>query len=166
MTDDAPATADQLLAEARSRLQRLSPGEARAAARDGALLIDIRSEVQRERDGVIPDSRFIPRNVFEWRCDPTSDYCDAEVVGQPDRQLIVVCNEGYQSSLAAATLQRLGFEDATDMIGGFQAWRNAGLEVRVRPEPVHESSTRDAGHHARDDLARAGRSALTPVPDR
>jgi rhodanese-related sulfurtransferase len=118
-----------MLSAARARLHRLSPEEAEAAVRAGALLIDIRSEVQRERDGVIPGSRHIARNVFEWRCDPSSDWQDPEVAGQPDRQLIVMCNEGYQSSLAAATLQGLGFADATDMIGGFQAWRAAGLKV-------------------------------------
>ena len=125
-------TVDQLLAEARARLHRLSPEEAAAAVRAGALLIDIRAEVQRERDGAIPGAREIARNVFEWRCDPSSDWHDAEVVGDPDRQLIVMCNEGYQSSLAAVTLQRFGFADATDMVGGFQAWREAGLGV-VRP---------------------------------
>jgi rhodanese-related sulfurtransferase len=123
-------TIDELLAEARSQLNRLSPDETRVAVEGGALLIDIRSEVQRERDGVISGSHFIPRNVFEWRCDPSSEYRDMEVVGGPDRQLIVMCDEGYQSSLAAVTLHRFGFADASDMIGGFQAWRNAGLEVR------------------------------------
>jgi rhodanese-related sulfurtransferase len=125
-------TAEQLLAEARDRLRRLSPREAEAAVRAGALLIDIRSEVQRERDGAIPGAREIARNVFEWRCDPASDWNDPEVVADTGRQVIVVCNEGYQSSLAAVTLQRFGFAGATDMVGGFQAWREAGLEV-VKP---------------------------------
>jgi rhodanese-related sulfurtransferase len=129
MTDDAPTTVEQMLAEARARLRRVSPEEAQAAGQAGALLIDIRSDSQRERDGVIPGAKFIARNVFEWRCDPRSEWSDAEIVGQPDRQLIVFCNEGYQSSLAAATLQRLGFADATDLIGGFQAWRAGGLDV-------------------------------------
>lgn len=99
----------------------------------GALLIDIRSELQRGHDGIIPGSRHIARNVFEWRCDPTSDWRDPEIADQPDRQLIVICNEGYQSSLAAATLQRFGFTDATDVIGGFQAWVAAGLHVHEPP---------------------------------
>lgn len=115
-----------MLAEARARLHRLSPEEAEAAVRAGALLIDIRSDSQRERDGEIPGARFIARNVLEWRCDPASEWRDPEVVG---RKLIVFCNEGYQSSLAAAALQRLGHGDATDLVGGFQAWRAAGLEV-------------------------------------
>lgn len=127
-------SAEQLLSEARARLRRMSPEEAEAAVRAGALLIDIRSEPQRERDGTIPGARHIARNVFEWRCDPTSEWNDPEVVAQPDRQLIVMCNEGYQSSLAAVTLQRFGFDDATDLIGGFQAWREAGLDVVKSPD--------------------------------
>jgi rhodanese-related sulfurtransferase len=84
---------------------------------------------------MVPGSRHIARNVFEWRCDPSSDWQDPEIAGQSDRQLIVMCNEGYQSSLAAVTLQRFGFGDATDMIGGFQAWRASGLEVVKVPDP-------------------------------
>ncbi len=129
MTDGAPTTVDQLLAEARAGLRRLSPAEADAAVLAGGLLIDIRADSQRERDGVIPGARFIARNVFEWRCDPSSEWRDQEVTAQPDRQLIVFCNEGYQSSLAAAILQRFGFANAADLDGGFQAWREAGLET-------------------------------------
>ncbi len=119
-------TVEQLLAQARTRLSRMSPEEAQAAAQAGALLIDIRAESQRERDGVIPGAKFIARNVLEWRCDPASEWRDSETA---DRQLIVFCNEGYQSSLAAATLQQLGHPEATDMIGGFQAWRDSGLPI-------------------------------------
>ena len=122
---------DELLAGARARLRRVSADEAELAARDGALLVDIRSDSQRARDGVIPGSKFIPRNVLEWRCDPASEWRDPEVVG---RRLIVFCNEGYQSSLVAAMLQQLGHADATDLIGGFQAWRAAGLEVVTDPD--------------------------------
>ncbi len=129
VTDIDRTTVEQLLAEARARLRRLTPEEAHAAARQGALLIDIRSEAQREHDGVVPGSRFIARNVLEWRCDPSSEWRDPEVTVNPARQLIVMCNEGYQSSLAAEILQRFGFTDATDMIGGFQAWRASGFEV-------------------------------------
>jgi rhodanese-related sulfurtransferase len=120
---------EQLLGEARARLDRLTPERAQAAVRAGGLLIDIRSELQRARDGVIPGSRFVARNVLEWRCDPASPWRDAAIIDARAR-LIVICNEGYQSSLAAATLQRLGLLDATDVIGGFQAWRAAGLPVR------------------------------------
>ena len=132
-------TTEQLLSEARERLERVAPEQAQAAARAGALLIDIRSEVQRERDGVIPGSRFIARNVLEWRCDPASPWRDP-VITDAHARLIVICNEGYQSSLAAATLQRLGLIDATDVIGGFQAWKAAGLPVR----PITTGSARQA----------------------
>jgi rhodanese-related sulfurtransferase len=123
-------SADQLLGQARGRLERLSPERAYAATLVGALLIDIRSEVHRERDGVIPGSRFIARNVLEWRCDPASPWRD-EAVTDAGAGIILICNEGYQSSLAAATLQQLGLIDATDVIGGFQAWKAAGLPVRA-----------------------------------
>ncbi|MEA2252228.1 MAG: hypothetical protein QOG70_2470 [Solirubrobacteraceae bacterium] len=96
---------------------------------DGALLIDIRSESQRARDGVVPDSLFVARNVLEWRCDPTSEHRDPRIDGRR-RRLIVMCDEGYQSSLAAAALHELGLKRATDLVGGFQAWRAAGLPVQ------------------------------------
>jgi len=124
-----PTSAAQLLAEARARLDRFVPAEAATAIQAGALLIDIRPDDQRKRYGVIPTSCHVPRNVFEWRCDPRSDWADREIVGDPKRQLIVICHEGYQSSLVAATLQRFGFAGATDVVGGFQAWRDGGLPV-------------------------------------
>ena len=120
-------TIDELLAGARSRLDRLDPQTARAAMAAGALLVDIRADSQRAADGVVPGAIFIPRNVLEWRCDPASDWRDERVA--PGRRLIVMCNEGYQSSLAAATLCELGV-DATDLDGGFQAWRAAELPVQ------------------------------------
>ena len=113
-----PTTVDQLLEAARARLDRLAPADAQAAIEAGALLVDIRSESQRERDGVVPGSMFIPRNVLEWRVE--------QMAGAP--RVIVMCNEGYQSSLAAATLRDLGL-DATDLAGGFQAWRAAALPI-------------------------------------
>ena len=125
-----PVTAEDLLAEARSGLVRLDPPAAACAVEAGAVLVDIRSELQRECDGVVPGSVFFPRNVLEWRCDPASPARD-ERVCDPARQLILMCDEGYQSSLAAANLKRLGFERATDLVGGFQAWRAAGLSVDV-----------------------------------
>jgi rhodanese-related sulfurtransferase len=121
-------TAEDLLAEARRGLDRLAPAEAASALSAGAVLVDVRSESQRERDGVVPGSVFFPRNVLEWRCDPASPARD-ERVSDLGRQLIVMCDEGYQSSLAAANLKRLGFERAADLAGGFQAWRAAGLPV-------------------------------------
>ena len=121
-------TVDDLLADARARLARVDPAQARDAIRDGAVLVDIRAESQRERDGVVPGSVFVARNVLEWRCDPLGADRDPRVA-DPGRTVIVMCDEGFQSSLAAATLQELGHDRATDLAGGFQAWRAAGLPV-------------------------------------
>ncbi len=121
-------TIDELLAQARAGLARVQPREAREAITAGALMIDIRSESQRAADGIVPDTIWFARNVLEWRCDPSCDAHD-DRVGDLERRVIVMCDEGYQSSLAAATLQQLGFAYATDLAGGFQAWRAAGLPV-------------------------------------
>jgi rhodanese-related sulfurtransferase len=121
-------TVDDLLAEARARLKRLGPEEARAAVEAGGVIVDIRSERQREADGVVPGAVFHPRNVLEWRCDPACESRDPRI-GGVERLVVVMCDEGYQSSLAAANLQALGFERATDLDGGFQAWKAAGLPV-------------------------------------
>jgi rhodanese-related sulfurtransferase len=119
---------DELLEQARARLRRVDAAGARAAVEAGAVLVDIRAESQRRRDGVVPGSVFIARNVLEWRCDPGGSDRD-ERVADPRRPLIIMCDAGYQSSLAAATLQELGHDRATDLDGGFQAWRAAGLPV-------------------------------------
>ena len=124
----APMTVDDLLARAREGLDRVDPARAASEVEAGAVLIDIRSELQREQDGVVPDALYFPRNVLEWRCDPACEARDPRVGGL-ERRVIVMCNEGYQSSLAAANLQELGFTRATDLDGGFQAWRAAGLPV-------------------------------------
>ena len=128
-----PVTVDQLLEQARAGIDRVGPTEAAAAMAEGAVLIDIRADSQRAQDGVVPGARFIARNVLEWRCDPRSESRDA-TIARPDLRLILMCNEGYQSSLAAATLQQLGFTQATDLAGGFQAWRAAGLAVTTNHE--------------------------------
>lgn len=128
----ARKTIDELLMQARAGLERVGPQEAREAVRDGALLVDIRAEHQRAADGVVPEAIWFARNVLEWRCDPSSDARD-ERVGGLERRVIVMCDAGYQSSLAAATLQQLGFALATDLDGGFQAWRAAGLPVDPAP---------------------------------
>jgi len=133
---------DRLLAEARSGLTRIAPATAAAAMRDGAVLVDVRPDAQRKRDGSVPGAVVIPRNVLEWRCDPSSQWRD-ERVSDPARALIVMCDEGYQSSLAAATLQRLGLPRATDLDGGFRAWRAAGLPVETagaEPEAVERGA--------------------------
>jgi rhodanese-related sulfurtransferase len=121
-------TLDELLAEARSGLQRVGPEATASALRDGASVIDIRSESQIAQDGRIPEALVIPRNVLEWRLAPDSEHRHPKAP-DPDDRVIVVCDAGYASSLAAATLQQLGFSRATDLDGGFQAWRAAGLPV-------------------------------------
>jgi rhodanese-related sulfurtransferase len=120
-----PMNVDGVLARARAGLGRV---EARAAAdelRRGALLVDIRPEAQRRREGEVEGALVIERNVLEWRLDPTSSWRVPEVTGH-DQRVIVICQEGYSSSLAAATLRDLGL-DATDVIGGYEAWAAAGL---------------------------------------
>jgi len=124
----ARKTIDELLAQARAGLHRVEPHEALDAIGGGALLIDIRSETQRAANGLVPDAIWFARNVLEWRCDPSCEAHD-DRVGDLERRLIVMCDAGYQSSLAAATLQQLGFTAATDLAGGFQAWRAAGLPI-------------------------------------
>jgi rhodanese-related sulfurtransferase len=124
-------TVEDLLERARARLRRLEPAEAAGALAGGAVLVDIRSDSDRERDGVVPGAVRIPRNVLEWRCDPASQSRDP-AVSDPARRVILMCDEGYQSSLAAATLQELGLRHATDLAGGFRAWRAAGLPVSPR----------------------------------
>jgi rhodanese-related sulfurtransferase len=122
-------TINDMLAAARERLDRVEPADVAAALEDGAVLIDIRSDEQRRADGVIPGALFFPRNALEWRVDPASGCSDPGLGDDLGRRLILVCDEGFQSSLAAATLQDLGFERATDLVGGFQAWKAAGLAV-------------------------------------
>ena len=120
---------DDLLAEARARLDaRPGPAEVAAAQAAGALLVDIRPVAQRRRDGEIPGALVVERNVLEWRLAPGSAHRLPDA-GDPDRVVVVVCNEGYASSLAAATLRELGLTRATDLDGGIQAWIAAGLPV-------------------------------------
>ncbi len=131
-------TIDELLAAAREALERLEPHAAHDAVGRGALLVDIRQDTSRLRDGVIPGALHLPRTVLEWRVDPDSPWRNPHVGGL-ERQLILVCDHGYSSSLAAVSLVELGFACATDLIGGFQAWRDAGLPVaplrRLSPDP-------------------------------
>lgn len=124
----ARTTVEQLLARARGHLKRLDAPATRAAQQHGAVLIDIRTAEQIRRDGEVPGALVIPRNVLEWRLDPGCPHRHPQAPPL-QAQVIVICDEGYQSSLVAATLQELGFPRATDLIGGFQAWRAAGLPV-------------------------------------
>jgi rhodanese-related sulfurtransferase len=119
----AESSIDRLLAASRTGIApRVEPADLADAVAAGALVVDTRPVEQRQRDGHLPDAIVIDRNVLEWRLDPTSpDRLPG--LGGPERQIIVVCNEGYSSSLAAATLRGLGLANATDLVGGFQAWR-------------------------------------------
>ncbi|GAA2892437.1 hypothetical protein Acy02nite_63200 [Actinoplanes cyaneus] len=116
----------EILDEARTRLDRLGPLETDAAIRDGAILIDIRPAAQRAEHGEIPGALIIERNVLEWRLDPRSD-ARLPFADSYDLPVIITCQEGYTSSLAAAALQDLGLHRATDLDGGFRAWKEAGL---------------------------------------
>jgi rhodanese-related sulfurtransferase len=121
------ATIDDVLAEVRTGLKRLDPLEAHEAQRAGALLVDIRPVHQREASGSIPGSVQIDLTVLEWRLDPAGEA--ALPLADLDAQIVVVCQEGYSSSLAAASLQRIGLHRATDLAGGVDAWVEQGLPV-------------------------------------
>jgi rhodanese-related sulfurtransferase len=123
-----PRSVDQVLDEARASLDRLTAHQAAVAVREGALLVDTRYAALRDRDGSIPGALVVERNELEWRLDPQCDHRLPEAAHH-DLQVIVFCNEGYASSLAAVSLHNLGLHRATDLIGGFQAWAAAGLPV-------------------------------------
>ena len=142
MSEHKPAgarTIDELLAAARARLDRVGPEQARTAVQAGALLVDIRPAAQRAAEGEVPGALIIERNVLEWRLDPASD-ARLPQAGRYDLPVIVMCSEGYTSSLAASSLHDLGLTAATDLAGGFRAWVAAGLPVVGQPvvqaEPV------------------------------
>lgn len=128
---DRPAgtrTVDELLARVRSRIERVEPGEAWRRLTGGALLVDTRPAEQRDRDGEVPGAVVVDRNVLEWRLDPASPDRLPMVTGY-DLEILVLCNEGYSSSLVADTLRGLGLTRSVDVIGGFVAWAAAGLPV-------------------------------------
>ena len=116
-----PKSINELLEEVRRTLKRIQPADAERAAEHGALLVDTRPIGQRAVDGEIPGAVIVDRNVLEWRLDPASAHRIPQVTDH-EQQIILVCNEGYASSLAAHTLQRLGLPNATDLRGGYQAW--------------------------------------------
>jgi rhodanese-related sulfurtransferase len=120
------AAIDELLEAARKPLDRVQPADLASEIAAGALVVDTRPVEQRHRDGELPGALIIDRNVLEWRLDPTSASRIAEVT-DPSCRIIIVCNEGYSSSLAAATLRQLGLERATDLVGGYQGWRRLTL---------------------------------------
>jgi rhodanese-related sulfurtransferase len=124
-----PTGIDALLARARLRLDRVEPERLDAELAAGALVVDTRPLEQRVRDGPLPGALVVDRNVLEWRLDPTSPHRLPQVTS--DSRVVIVCNEGYSSSLAAATLQELGLAGATDLVGGYQAW----LQLRASTRP-------------------------------
>jgi len=136
-------TLDELLEAARTRIERLEPVDALAATEQDALLIDIRADVDRERDGIVPGSLHIPRTVLEWRLDPESSWRNPHVGGL-DQQIVLICDHGCSSVLAAATLVELGFARAGDVVGGFAAWREAGLPTAPSP-PYRRGPGESAG---------------------
>jgi rhodanese-related sulfurtransferase len=119
---------DALVARAAARIDRLEPRAALAELEDGALLVDIRSDAERERDGVVPGSLHVPRTVLEWRLDPDSPWRSPHAPSL-DARVVLLCDHGFSSVLAAATLVDLGFTRAGDVVGGFEAWRESGLPV-------------------------------------
>ncbi len=128
--DAMPPTIGEVLERARRKLVRVEPRQAAAELANGALLVDTRTETQRAKQGEIPGALVIDRTVLEWRLDPTSP---SRIEQATDHQIrvIVVCAEGFSSSLAAASLQDIGLVNATDVIGGFFAWKAAGLPVKT-----------------------------------
>lgn len=127
--DTRSSTLDEHLAAARARLTRLDAEQAYAATRRGARLVDIRPAFQRRRDGEIPEAIIVERNHLEWRLHPDSPARIPEATSF-DIEWIIVCDEGYASSLAAAGLQTLGLHRTTDLVGGLRAWRAAGMPLR------------------------------------
>ncbi|MFD5761449.1 rhodanese-like domain-containing protein [Streptomyces mirabilis] len=129
MSAPRPVGIDTLLERVREGLDRVEAEEAYSAAQAGeALLVDIRYSALRERDGLIPGALVVERNELEWRLDPEGSHRAPEATSH-DLRVVVVCNEGYASSLAAVSLHQLGLHRATDLVGGFQAWKAAGLPV-------------------------------------
>lgn len=126
---------EALVERARARLHRLTPAEAYLAQEAGALLVDTRTEAQRARQGELPGALVIDRTVLEWRLDPSSDHCIPEARNQP--QMVMICRQGFSSSLAAATLCELGVH-ATDVIGGVEAWLKSNLPLHDGPADVRE----------------------------
>lgn len=112
---------EEMLAEARSRIRRSTAADVDRELVEGAVVIDLRCPEVRRMTGMIPGSVAIGRSVLEWRCDPASAWSDPRVA-HPERRVVLVCEEGYSSSLAADALRQLGFEDVGDLVGGMEAW--------------------------------------------
>jgi rhodanese-related sulfurtransferase len=158
----SPSAIDILLAAARADLIRVQPAELAAEMSAGALVVDIRPIEQRRHDGDLPGAVVVDRNVLEWRLDPSSPHRIAEASGGA-RRVIVVCNEGFSSSLAAATLRQLGLPDATDMVGGFQLWRRMVPRPRKAPpsrtdpspKPIPSTAASSGGRELHEEATSA-----------
>ncbi|MGY2128432.1 rhodanese-like domain-containing protein [Blastococcus sp. SYSU DS0617] len=137
MTSVVHGGVDAVLAASREGVRRLTPVELRAAASRGALVVDTRTEAQRRRQGELPGAVVIDRTVLEWRLDPAGDHRIPEATG-PGLEVVVVCRQGYSSSLAAASLRAIGLHRATDLVGGVEAWIAAGLPMSAGPADVRE----------------------------
>lgn len=137
MTTTTITGVEAALERARFGMQRLGPHETRAAAAAGALLIDTRTDRQRAAQGNVPGAIAIDRTVLEWRLDPTSSSRIPEATGK-DLQVVVICRQGFSSSLAAASLRAIGLHRTTDMVGGVEAWLAAGLPTTDQPADVRE----------------------------
>ncbi|MCZ4603265.1 rhodanese-like domain-containing protein [Streptomyces sp. Lzd4kr] len=134
-TAEPPVGIDEFLERVRAGYERIKPQEAYEAFQGGeALLVDIRYAALRERDGLIPGALVVERNELEWRLDPQGSHRAPEATSH-DLRIVVICNEGYASSLAVETLRQLGLRRATDLVGGFQAWRAEGLPVTTEVGP-------------------------------
>ena len=147
---------DDLLAEAQERIApRLDPEDAHRERTNGALLVDLRSQDERRLHGIIPGSLHIPRSVLEWRVDPDSGYTNP-YLATVDCRLVLFCRHGFSSSFAAASLRELGCRNATDMVGGFDAWRSAGLPVRSLEEDEERDREELPGMGAPEPLEARG----------
>jgi len=140
-----PSAIDGLLARARSILDRVEPQQLADEMIAGALIVDVRPADQRQRDGQLPGAIVIDRNLLEWRLDPSSPHRRADIDLDVDTRVILVCNEGYSSSLAAATLRELGLKRATDLVGGYQAWLGGDRAGEPTPRMGRPPDTPGAG---------------------
>ncbi len=127
-----PKTLEDLLAAASAKIVRYAPRHAHEAAANGVLIVDIRSDSDRRRDGIVPGSLHIPRTVLEWRAEPDGAFRNP-YLGGPEAPLILLCDHGCSSTFAAAALTDLGYAHAGDVIGGYAAWRDDGLPTRSAP---------------------------------
>jgi rhodanese-related sulfurtransferase len=135
---------DVVLRSARRRYRRLPAAEVPDALRRGAVLVDIRPQAQRFREGAVPGALIVERNVLEWRCDPTSEARLPEAVGD-DVEWVILCSEGYTSSLAAAALLDIGLHRATDVIGGYHALAGAGVLAELAGDSANPAALANAG---------------------